>query len=201
MRLLNWVVSILAFVLLPFSEIIALNGAAIILSFVVGPVAVAALRELMPKRSRPFRVPRLGLVGPLAFIIATLIVYWSGWDTVWRLGVCLAVGLAVLLIRVRQTGGRGMDLRQARWLVPYFLGLGAISYLGGFGGGIDVLTFGWDILVCAVFGYAIYVHAVRSHLPYQIFESYLREAQLPEVEATEARVGRGNVHHPANQPA
>ncbi len=175
--ILNWVISILAFTLLPFSEIVALNGSAIILSFVVGPIAVVALRELLPDRVRPFKVPLIGVIAPLAFIISTLVIYWSGWDTVWRLGICLVFGLVILLIRVQQTRGQNMDLREAQWLIPYLLGICAVSYLGDFGGGVSVLPFGWDMLVCAVFGYFIYVYAVRCHLPPEKFQHYLDEAK------------------------
>ena len=175
--ILNWFLSILAFVFLPFNEIVALNGSAIILSFIVGPIAVIALRELMPDHSRPFKVPLVNVVAPIAFVVSTLIVYWSGWDTVWRLGLCLVVGFVIFLFRVQRTGGKNMDLREAKWLLPYLLGVGIISFLGDFGGGLKVFSFGWDMLICAVFGYAAYVYAVRLHLPQEKFDAYLEDAR------------------------
>src|SRR2546430_1382396 len=71
-----------------------------------------------------------------------------------------------------------LDWRSAVWLWPYLLGMGAISYLSSFDtntpssipllglhGPRNELTFGWDILVVAVFSLVIYALAIRSRLP------------------------------------
>ena len=39
-----------------------------------------------------------------------------------------------------------------------------ISWIGGFGGGLGILPFGWDMLIVAVFSLAIYFWAVRTRL-------------------------------------
>ena len=65
------------------------------LSFAAGPVTLLALRHQLPDRRRPFRLPAVRLVGSAAFIVVGLIVYWTGWDTLWRLSIPLAVGAAL----------------------------------------------------------------------------------------------------------
>jgi hypothetical protein len=60
-------------------------------------------------------------------------------------------------------------------LVPYFLGLLALSYLGSFGGGIGWLTFGWDLLAVAVFSLAIFYLAYLCRLPREKVLRYLDE--------------------------
>ncbi len=182
--LLNFVVSALVFVLLPFREVVQLNSSAIILSFLVGPVAVVALRHLLPKARRPMRVPAVVPVAALAFIIATLIIYWSGWPIVWRLGVCLLAGLLVFLTHAGRHGLSGLDLKEARWLVPYLGGMGLFSALGGFGG-LGVIPFGVDMALLVVFGGAMFALAVRGRLDQQTFDRYMQDE--PEL----AHVARG----------
>jgi amino acid transporter len=161
------------FLLLPFKEIIALNSAAIILSLSVGPVTLAALRRLDPNRPRPFRLMAARITAPLAFMVASLILYWSGWETFWRLVLCLFVGLIILLIRARGFGDRPLHLAAGAWLLPYLGGLGALSYLGNFGGGRQLIPFGWDSLAVSLLALGIFVFAVRSHLEVQRYREVL----------------------------
>lgn len=172
--ILNFFAAIVLFVGLPFDLILDLNGAAITLSFVVGPLAVIALRRLLPDRPRGFKLPAAFPLSALAFIIATLVVYWSGWDTIWRLGVCLGLGAIVLVIQTMRQH-RAADWAEAIWLVPYFIGIGIISWLGEFGGGTKVIPFGWDILLCSLFAFGIFVWAVKSALTKEKLEQYLKD--------------------------
>jgi amino acid transporter len=178
--LLNFVVASAVFFLLPFQEVLSLNGAAIILSFTVGPVALMALRRLDPQRPRGFRLPAASVLAPIAFIVATLIIYWSGWDTYWRLAACLLVGLVLLLLKVKNTRGERLDLSESLWLLPYLIGLGILSFLGDFGGGLKLLPFGWDMLLIAAFCIGIFWYAVRCRLGQDKYERYLREERLFE---------------------
>ncbi|MEJ0015434.1 MAG: APC family permease [Acetobacteraceae bacterium] len=173
--LFNLAVATAAFVLLSFQSVLQLHSAAVMLSFVVGPIAVVALRHLLPDRPRAFRVPMVGVLAPAAFVIGTFTVYWSGWATVWRLGVCLVAGFALLLLRAWQHPERRLNLREAGWLVPYLAGLGLLSLLGPYGGGLAVLPFGWDMAVCAVFAVALYRLAVASRLRPDEFDRTMAE--------------------------
>ncbi|PRD44780.1 amino acid permease [Phyllobacterium phragmitis] len=162
--LVNFVFSTLVFLLMPFQEIVQLNSSAIVLSFVVGPVTVVALRRLLPDQPRPLRLPALMWIAAPAFVVATLIIYWSGWDTLWRLGLALLAGLVLFLIHARLRSPGKLDFREATWLVPYFAGIGIFSYLGTFGGK-GILPFGWDIAAITVFSLAVFVLAIACRLP------------------------------------
>lgn len=188
--LLNLAVSLLVFVLLPFSEVVQLNSSAIILSFVVGPVGVVALRRLLPDAVRPMKVPAVVPVAALAFIIATLIIYWSGWATVWRLGVCLLIGLVLFLFQARKRGAGALDLKEARWLVPYLLGLALVSALGSFGG-LGVIPFGIDMALLVAVGAITFALAVGCRLDQQKFDRYMVEEHLLEAATAAQPVGAG----------
>ena len=103
----------------------------------------------------------------MAFIISTLIVYWSGWGTYVRLS--LATGVGVIVFGVRLAMGhlevKSLDWREAIWLVPYFVGAGIFSYLCRFGGGIAVLGMPWDELAVSLFALLAFSLAVWCRLP------------------------------------
>lgn len=177
--ILNLVFASLAFILLPFSEVVQLNSAAIVLSFVVGPVAVVALRTLLPHAERPLRIPAVQAVAIVSFVVATLIIYWSGWDTIWRLGICLAVGLVLFVIHARTRAAGALDVDEALWLAPYLLGIAIVSYLGAFGG-INVLPLGVDMAVLTALSAASFYYAIRSRLSQAKFNRYMAEEQVME---------------------
>lgn len=151
----------------PFKEAVALNGAAITLSFVAGPVSLIALRHQMPSGNRLFTLPLAHLLAPIAFAVSTLIVYWSGWDTYVLILISAAVGVAIFSLRLilGQLSWETLDLREGIWLVPYLLGAGLFSYLGRFGGGIGLLGFPWDEIFVALFAFVIFRVAVWCRLP------------------------------------
>ncbi|MEM8605966.1 MAG: APC family permease [Myxococcota bacterium] len=172
--MLNFVLGAAVVLFVPFDEAVALNGAAITLSFSAGPLAVLALRKQYPEAERGFRLPFAQLIAPFAFIVATLIVYWSGWDTMWRLFLIVLVGIGVFAIRMRQERVRRheLDLREASWLLPYLLGIGVVSYLGDYGSGTGALTYPWDIIAVAIVALAVYAYGFRVRLPHDKAKVY-----------------------------
>ena len=163
---LNYALGAAVVLFVPFDEAVALNGAAITLSFSAGPLAVLALRRQYPEAVRGFKLPFASVVAPFAFIVATLIVYWSGWHTMWRLGLIVFVGITVFAVRMRQEGVKRseLDLLESTWLVPYLLGIGFVSYIGDFGGGKGLLAYPWDLLAVSAIAITVYAHGHRVRL-------------------------------------
>ncbi len=52
------------------------------LMYAGAPLAMGSLRRQLPAHRRPFRVPAGNLMAPAAFIVANMIIFWSGWDAV-----------------------------------------------------------------------------------------------------------------------
>ncbi len=178
--LVNFAVSTIFFFALPFDQVLALNTSTIVLSFIVGPIAVIAFRHLLPDAKRSFVLPAAPVVGCIAFIVATLIIYWAGWNTMLHLGLCLAAGCLLLLYRGWQIGLSNLDWREASWLLPYLAGIIAFSYLGSFGGGAGLLPVGPDIFIIGIFAALIYFAAIRLRLPREKFDRYMAEEALDE---------------------
>lgn len=156
---------------LPFPSweaLINVVSAALVLSYAVAPVTVAALRRNAPQMPRPFRVRWLAAIGPVSFVVAALIVYWSGWRTVsWLLGLQIVM-FAIYLACGRWVPTGHVSLRQqvksSLWLVAFYVLMMVASYLGGFGG-TGALVHPYDTAMVALISLGIYYWGSRTGIP------------------------------------
>ena len=147
---------------LPFPSweaLINIVSAALVLSYAVAPVSVAALRRTAPDLPRPFRAVAFGITGPASFVIAALIVYWSGRSTVsWLLGLQIVMFVIYLACR-RWVPTAHLSLaeqvRSSAWLIAFYAAMIVLSYLGGFGG-TGRLAHPYDTVVVAAVALVIY---------------------------------------------
>lgn len=176
MLVFNLLIGILMVIFMPFDEVLKLNSAAITLSLCSGPLVVFALRRQFPEMPRKFRLPALSLFANTGFFVATLIVYWSGWETSQRLGLAMLIGIVLFVItKIREkVAMKDLDLFAAIWLIPYITGLGLLSYLGSFGG-LGIITFGWDILTALVLSVSVFYLAGWCRLPKEKAALYITE--------------------------
>jgi amino acid transporter len=176
-----WVALIVAFVaglffLLPFPSwhsLVSLVTGASVLMYAGAPLAMGAFRRQVPEADRPYRVPAGGVIAPLAFIIANMLIYWSGFETVWKLGVVIIIGYVLIAVCMAFDENRPpLDWKSAQWLPFYLIGIGIISWQGQYSGGAvaaplntNHIPFWWDMLVVAAFSLVIYYWAMATRLP------------------------------------
>ncbi|MFC5911512.1 APC family permease [Streptacidiphilus monticola] len=168
--LMSFVVGVICFLPFPsWQQLVSFITSASVLMYAGAPLAYGALRKQLPHRERPYRLPFGQVIAPVSFVIASLIIYWSGWDTLWRLGVAIVIGYAFLggyaayAIAKGKPNAPRMDWKAAQWLPVYLVGLGVISYLGGFGGD-GTIPLWWDMGLIAVFSLVVYYWAVAVSL-------------------------------------
>jgi amino acid transporter len=191
-----WVSLVLSFLLgllflLPFPSWKALVGlvtGASVLMYAAAPLSLGAFRRQIPEAPRPYRLPGAAVLSPIAFIIATMLIYWSGIEVVWKLGVCIVIGYAVIGISMAFDRDRPpLDWKSAQWLPVYLIGIGIISWLGQYSGGAvaapvntKTIPFWWDMVIVAVFSLAIYYWAMITRLPREeMQELAARQAATP----------------------
>jgi amino acid transporter len=176
-----WVGLIFAFLfglifLLPFPSWRSLVGiivGASVLMYAGAPLSVGAFRRQVPEANRPYRMPASGVLNPAAFVVACLLIYWSGWLVVWKLGVVLIIGYILIGISMAFDKKRPpLDWKSAVWLPVWLIGMGIISWQGQYSGGAEAaplntnnIPFWWDMLIVAVFGLIIYYWAMATRLP------------------------------------
>jgi amino acid transporter len=150
------------------------------------PLAFGVFRRRLPNAERPWRAPMGPVLAPLAFVVANLLILWSGWDTDWRLGVAIAIGYVILAVtRIFNLNSESpqLDLRAASWLPFYLVGMGAIVYLSDFGPMTNpVFPLWWDIVAVAIFSAIIYFWAMAVALPTERIEEMIGDVVLPEEE-------------------
>ncbi len=162
--------------LLPFpswKSLVSLVTGASVLMYAGAPLSLTAFRGQVPDAERPYRMPGAIWLSPVAFIIANMLIYWSGLEAVWKLGVCIIVGYVLIGICMAFDKERPpLDWKSAQWLPVYLIGMGIISWQGQFSGGAvkapvntGHLHFGIDMLVVAVFSLVIFFWAQATKLP------------------------------------
>jgi len=170
-----WASLLLAFVLglvflLPFpswKQLVNLVTSASVLMYAGAPLALGAFRRQVPEADRPYRLPASSVLSPIAFIVANLIIYWSGFETVWKLGIVMVIGYLLIAACMAFDSQRPpLDWKSAQWLPVYLLGMGIISWQGQFGpDNTGRIPFWWDMVIVAAFSLAIYFWAMASRLP------------------------------------
>jgi amino acid transporter len=108
-----------------------------VLSFGSGSIALLTFRKQIPEQERPYRQGGAWVIAPLALLSTNLIMYWAGWDQVWKMMVAVAIGYVLLtvfqLTDVRKRAPR-LDFRHGWWVLLWFAGILLVSYLGSYSG-------------------------------------------------------------------
>jgi amino acid transporter len=196
-----WISLILTFVfglifLLPFPSwhsLVGLVTGASVLMYAGAPLAMGAFRKQVPEANRPFRLAGAGVLAPLGFFVANMLIYWSGLTTVWKLGVCIVIGYVVIGIFMAFDKGRPpLDWKSASWLPVYLIGMGLISWFGQFSGesskkpplNTGLIPFWWDILVVFIFSLVIYYWARAVRLPREEMMELVSRQAAPQPQTT-----------------
>jgi amino acid transporter len=156
-----------------WSQLVSVVTSATAVMYAFAPVSLAALRRRDPGRERPYRTPFPAVLAPLGFVFANLIIYWSGWDVNYKIGYAIVFGLIVFAITrafQKPADRTKLDLRAAQWVVPWFIGMIVLGYLGRYNNlpenaPLNLLPDGIDVAIIAVFSLAIFYWAVACARP------------------------------------
>jgi hypothetical protein len=137
------------------------------------PLSLAAFRSQVPEADRPYRLPAAAVLTPIAFVIADLLIYWSGFEVVWKLGIVLIIGYVLIGISMAFDKDRPpLDWKSAVWLPVWLVGMGIISWQGQYSGGAvaaplntNHIPFWWDMVIVAAFSLVIFYWAMATKLP------------------------------------
>ncbi len=157
---------------LPFpswGQLVGVVSSATVLTYLVGPVSAHAFRKTAPALERPFRLKGMGIISPISFIIASLIVYWTGWNIdSWLLGVQFVLFIIYILVKNQMPKTKisfSQQLNSTWWLITYYILMFVFSYLGTFGNGTSVIKAPWDQICVVIFSIAIYYWGINTGVP------------------------------------
>jgi amino acid transporter len=165
--LINFFIGMLLFIPLEgWESMVSFLVSTMVIAYAMGPIALLSLRRGLPNYPRQFKLPCANFLCLLAFYFCNLLSYWTGWATISKLLIALFIGIVFFIVAFFKMvlKNKSLGLKAGAWIIPYFLGLGIISYFGAFGGK-NIITFGWDFLVIGIFSGIILILAVKTRLP------------------------------------
>ncbi|TCP20870.1 amino acid transporter [Scopulibacillus darangshiensis] len=153
-----------------WADLVDASTSAKAMTFVVGPVSLMALRHKKPDLHRPFLLRAAKFFTPLAFIAATLVIYWSQWKVISFLIPIVIVSLILYLIFVLREKSYTKEkvlshFNAGWWLIFYYAFLMIISYIGSYGPmKSHLLIAPWDTVITAIGALIFYYWGVKSAL-------------------------------------
>lgn len=125
----------------------------------------------------------MSVIGPVSFIIASLIVYWSGFNTIsWLLGSQILMFIIYLFFKKAAPTAKvpfNQQIKSSLWLIFYYATTIAISYFGTFGGN-NTLQQPWDILLITVVSLIAYYWGGYTCLPEAVFDDASEETEASD---------------------
>ncbi len=163
--LLAFVIGEITFLPFPsWSSLVGLVTGATAIMYAFAPVSLAALQNRDPDRPRPYRAPFPKVLNPLGFIAANLIIYWGGFEAMWKLLTAIFIGRVIFEIALRRAKDvrrADIDWRAASWIWPWLIGTTIIGLMGQYGTGSLKLLPSWiDLLVVVLFSLVMFYYAV-----------------------------------------
>jgi amino acid transporter len=160
----NFVIGLLfLFPLKSWTAIVAIVGAIGIYKYASACVTVVVFRKVGLTKDNG--LPGINVIAPLAFVFATLLIYWTKWSKV-QLGITgLIIGVGAYLIIHFIRKYKTEEILGGLYLIVYILMLITLSYLGNFGG-ISILPEPYMSLIVAIAGFVFYYLAVYNGVWY-----------------------------------
>jgi amino acid transporter len=145
----NFIVGLLSFLPFPgWQKLVAFLSSASILSYAVGPICLLGMRKQMPNFPRPFKLKYPGLFSHVAFFVCNLMLYWCGFDVLYKLNIALLIGL-FMTIAYQKKSLLNLE-RPVLWFMAYMWSFLAFSYIGSFGGR-QFISFPEDLILLLPF--------------------------------------------------
>ncbi len=121
-------------------------------------------------------------MNPLGFIAANLIIYWGGFEAMWKLLTAIFIGRVIFEIALRRAKDvrrADIDWRAASWIWPWLIGTTIIGLMGQSGTGSLKLLPSWiDLFVVVLFSLVMFYYAVSLAMD----SDHVREAVKLEEE-------------------
>ncbi|PSR21284.1 MAG: amino acid transporter, partial [Sulfobacillus thermosulfidooxidans] len=135
--------------------------------------SLAIFRTKYPHEPRPYVLPAYKLLAPFAFVISTLMIYWSGWASVHILIPSVFIGLLLLFFYRKHSRITQDDWRRGLWLPIFQIILMGLSYIGSKNfGGHNLIPSPWDTVVVGIVALVFYYWGLSSGLKWQEHDTF-----------------------------
>lgn len=159
--IINFIFGLFSFLPFPgWQKMVGFLSSVSILSYGIGAICLLALRKQQPNLHRPFKLPYHQLISHCAFIVCNLMLYWCGWDIIWKLYVAVWVGGALYYFSGNQEHFRSL-LKNSIWFLAYLHFIFFISYAGNFAGK-GLLASPYDVLSIIIMSVVVLIWSTKS---------------------------------------
>src|SRR3990167_3640059 len=157
---LNTTIGLIFFLPFPsWQHMVGFLVSCLILGYVVGPMSLMVLARQKPDLLKPFSEKIIHAICVIAFYICNLLIYWSGWQIVFKIMILFLIGYVILFCMVLKKQNnklRGkLNFMRGSWTILYLIGTALISYCGSFGS-LKLIPFGMAFIVISIFSLFIY---------------------------------------------
>lgn len=175
-----------ALYLLPFpswQSLVGIITSGMVFTYILGPIGLITFRKLDPDRKRPFRLPFANAISLLAFTVGTLIIYWSGFDVLWRLAIGISAGVILFLFtnfnkirnKFKQTIIPGL------WFLFYVTAILTASFFGSKSfGGDNTLKSPYDLIAVILIAVMFYFIAINTSIKKEEMKMIIEEEFIGE---------------------
>jgi amino acid transporter len=118
-----------------WSSIVSIVTDTTAVMYAFAPVALGALKKHdTADRVRPYLMPAPKIFLPAGFAFANLLIYWTGWDFMWKLDILLILGFVFFFVGAAVMKTNALSkIKNAIWIAPWLIGMTIISSLGRYG--------------------------------------------------------------------
>jgi len=146
-----------------FSSVLGIFVDAILVSYAPAAVSLAVFREKFPNENRTFKLPAYKILSPIAFVIGGLLIYWSGFSSIFIAILSVLAGLAFVLILVKKRKFTAVDLKSGLWYLVFIIFTLLFSYIGSEQfGGKNIIPYPYDSLIYAISALFFYYWGLKS---------------------------------------
>lgn len=139
------VVVVVFILLLPaFSEIFSVVVDGLLVSYAPGAISLAVFRKRYPNEPRPYRLPYYQFFAPFSWVVASLLILFSGWFATSILITTVLLGVFFLAIYQKRKGIMKQDVTLGIWYPISLVAMLVYSYLSSFG--YDYIKFPYDVV-------------------------------------------------------
>lgn len=161
----NFVLGAGMMLLLPsWHDIVQVLSALVAMTFSIGSVSLLVFRNV-DLGGEAQRLRGMRAIAPLAFMVSSLVILWTDWDTLLKTLIPITIGLlwfVVAFIRGQRDPG---DISGGIWLVVYLIVTYGVAALGNYGG-TGTIPQPWDSVIVAVCSIGLYQWGVRAGTAY-----------------------------------
>ncbi len=161
-------IAVFYLLLLPsFASLIGVFVDAVVISYAQSAISLAIFRKKYPTENRPYKLPAYKVMAPIAYVIAGLLVYWSGFHAIIIAIPSVFAGLLFLIMARRKHNFGIADVKAGLWLPIYLIVVVFLSYTGSsFFYGRNLVPFPYDNILFVVVTLIFYYWGYYSGMKY-----------------------------------